>query len=125
MQVLVDGNTVAALDRNKGVKVSLPMLNTDESQKEVLCLDILVEGLGRDNSGSKFDLKGLISQDVYLNGRLLTVAEMVMTFVTSQVWQAAQHCLDKYAIWYANLHSNQQSNNTCFKFLLLLLVSKL
>lgn len=73
---------MAAFDRNKGVKVSLPMLNTDESQKEVLCLDILVEGIGRDNSGSKFDLKGLISQDVYLNGRLLTVAEMVMTFVT-------------------------------------------
>lgn len=66
----MEGNTVASLDRNKGVKISLPMLNTDLSKKEVLTLDILVEGIGRDNSGSKFDLKGLVSQDVYLNGRL-------------------------------------------------------
>ena len=66
----MEGTTVAALDRNKGSKVNLPMLNPDFSKKEVLSLDILVEGIGRDNSGSKFDLKGLVSQNIYLNGRV-------------------------------------------------------
>lgn len=63
---------VASLDRNKGVKVSLPLLSihTADKSKETLTLDILVEAIGRDNSGSKFDLKGLVSQYVYLNGKL-------------------------------------------------------
>lgn len=61
---------MAVLDRNKGCKVSLPMINTEAGKKEFVTLDILVEGIGRDNSGSKFDLKGLVSQHVYLNGKL-------------------------------------------------------
>ena len=65
---------MASLDRNKGVKVSLPLLDT--ADKEYLTLDILVEGIGRDNSGSKFDLKGLVSQDVYLNGKSQPTASL-------------------------------------------------
>ena len=65
----MEGKTVASLDRNKAVNVSLPLLGIDASDKTYLTLDILVEGIGRDNSGSKFDLKGLVSQDVYLNGK--------------------------------------------------------
>lgn len=70
VKVLIEGKTAASLDRNKGVKVSLPVLDT--ADKDFLTLDILVEGIGRDNSGSKFDLKGLVSQDVYLNGESLS-----------------------------------------------------
>jgi len=69
MQIMVEGKVVASLDRNKKAKVSLPVLDTLSSDQELVTLDILVEGIGRDNSGSKFDLKGLMSQDVYLNGR--------------------------------------------------------
>lgn len=67
---MVDGKVVAALDRNKEVKVSLPAIDASFSNKGFLTLDILVEGFGRDNGGSKFDLKGLMSQEVYLNGTL-------------------------------------------------------
>ena len=73
MQILVEGKVVASLDRNKKAKVSLPVLDTLSSDQELVTLDILVEGIGRDNSGSKFDLKGLMSQDVYLNGRHQTL----------------------------------------------------
>ena len=71
----MEGKVVASLDRNKGVKVSLPLLNsiTADKSKETLTLDILVEAIGRDNSGSKFDLKGLVSEDIYLNGELSEV----------------------------------------------------
>ncbi|KAL0030525.1 hypothetical protein WJX79_001635 [Trebouxia sp. C0005] len=70
-RIMVDGKVVASLDRNKKAKVSLPVLDTFSSDQDLVTLDILVEGIGRDNSGSKFDLKGLMSQDVYLNGDLL------------------------------------------------------
>ncbi|KAL3131686.1 hypothetical protein ABBQ38_007978 [Trebouxia sp. C0009 RCD-2024] len=72
-RVLVEGKVVASLDRNKGAKVSLLLLGIDtaDKSKEMLTLDILVEAIGRDNSGSKFDFKGLVSEDVYLNGDLL------------------------------------------------------
>lgn len=66
-QVMVEGKVVASLDRNKQAKVSLPAVAS--TNKEFLTLEILVEGIGRDNSGSKFDLKGLMSQDVYLEGK--------------------------------------------------------
>ncbi len=66
---MVEGKVVASLDRNKKAKVSLPVLDTLSSDQDLVTLDILVEGIGRDNSGSKFDLKGLMSQNVYLNGR--------------------------------------------------------
>ncbi len=66
---MVEGKVVASLDRNKKAKVSLPVLDTHSSDQDLVTLDILIEGIGRDNSGSKFDLKGLMSQDVYLNGR--------------------------------------------------------
>ena len=69
MQIMVEGKVVASLDRNKKAKVSLPVLDTLSSDQDLVTLDILVEGIGRDNSGSKFDLKGLMSQEVYLNGR--------------------------------------------------------
>ena len=69
MQIMVEGKVVASLDRNKKAKVSLPVLNTLSSDQDLVTLDILVEAIGRDNSGSKFDLKGLMSQDIYLNGR--------------------------------------------------------
>ena len=65
-QVMVEGKVVASLDRNKQAKVSLPAVAS--TNKEFLTLEILVEGIGRDNSGSKFDLKGLMSQDIYLEG---------------------------------------------------------
>lgn len=63
---------IASLDRNKGAKVSLPLLDKDtaDKSKKMLTLDIVVEAIGRDNSGSKFDFKGLVSEDVYLNGKL-------------------------------------------------------
>ncbi|KAL0019729.1 hypothetical protein WJX77_006458 [Trebouxia sp. C0004] len=70
-RIMVEGKVVASLDRNKKAKVSLPVLDTLSSDQDLVTLDILVEGIGRDNSGSKFDLKGLMSQDVYLNGDLL------------------------------------------------------
>ena len=75
LQILIGGKVVAALDRNKAVKVSLPPLDELPPQAGTgpLALDILVEGLGRDNGGSKFDLKGLMSQHVYLNGALRTL----------------------------------------------------
>lgn len=68
----MEGKVVASLDRNKGAKVSLLLLGIDtaDKSKEMLTLDILVEAIGRDNSGSKFDFKGLVSEDVYLNGKL-------------------------------------------------------
>ena len=69
LKVLVEGKTVASMDRNKHANVSLPPLNM-AGKKEYLTLEILVEGIGRDNSGAKFDLKGLVSQYVYLNGKL-------------------------------------------------------
>lgn len=72
MQIMVEGKVVASLDRNKKAKVSLPELDTLSTDQDLITLDILVEGIGRDNSGSKFDLKGLMSQDVYLNGRPLS-----------------------------------------------------
>ncbi|DBB15766.1 TPA: hypothetical protein ACH3X3_003968 [Trebouxia sp. C0006] len=70
-RIMVEGKVVASLDRNKKAKVSLPVLDTLSSDQDLVTLDILVEGIGRDNSGSKFDLKGLMSQEVYLNGDLL------------------------------------------------------
>ena len=35
-------------------------------------MDVLVKGIGRDNSGPncKVDLKGMVLQDVFLNGKL-------------------------------------------------------
>ena len=72
MQVLINGKTVAGLDRNKAVNVSLPDLAEKDSHGSHVTLDILVEGIGRDNSGSKFDLKGLVSEHVLLDGRAAT-----------------------------------------------------
>lgn len=68
MQILIDGKTVGGLDRNKAVNVSLPALDAQGARGAHVTLDILVEGIGRDNSGSKFDLKGLVSEHVLLNG---------------------------------------------------------
>ena len=65
----VEGHNVASVDRNKHTNVSLHGLNDIATAKGHLTLDILVEAIGRDNSGSKFDLKGLMSSHVYLNGR--------------------------------------------------------
>lgn len=70
-RVLVEGKIVASLDRNKHTNVSLHGLNDLETAKGHLTLDILVEAIGRDNSGSKFDLKGLMSSHIYLNDGLL------------------------------------------------------
>lgn len=58
LQIMVEGKVVASLDRNKEVKVSLPVLDTASADKDFLTLDILVEGIGRDNSGSKSISKG-------------------------------------------------------------------
>ena len=65
LQILIDGKTVGGLDRNKAVSLSLPAVASDSAH---VTLDILVEGLGRDNSGSKYDFKGLVSEHVLLDG---------------------------------------------------------
>ena len=69
----MEGKIVASLDRNKHTNVSLHGLNDLETAKGHLTLDILVEAIGRDNSGSKFDLKGLMSSHIYLNGKALSL----------------------------------------------------
>ena len=79
MQVLVNGKTTAGLDRNKAVNVSLPGLASEDSHGSHVTLDILVEGIGRDNSGSKFDLKGLISEHILLDGELFPFVLMLLT----------------------------------------------
>lgn len=76
LQMIIDGKTVAGLDRNKAVNVSLPALSTQDSHGSHVTLDILVEGIGRDNSGSKFDLKGLVSEHVLLDGNKPSDAQL-------------------------------------------------
>lgn len=67
-QILVNGKTVGGLDRNKAVSLSLPAVASDDAHGAHVTLDVLVEGLGRDNSGSKYDFKGLVSEHVLLDG---------------------------------------------------------
>ena len=65
VQVLLGGKAVGGFDRNKPSNLTLPASSkTDES----VLLEILVEAIGRDNGGAQFDVKGLTSQDVKLNG---------------------------------------------------------
>ena len=69
-QVLADGVLVGALQRNGGVSIVLG----DEAGAVAaaagdanVTLDIVVEGVGRTNTGLKFDVKGLTSGLVLLN----------------------------------------------------------
>ena len=64
--MLLDGKVVGDLDRNKGTTVMLP------ARDGGAVLDILVQGIGRDNAGAAFDTKGLQSEEVRLDGKAAT-----------------------------------------------------
>ena len=67
-QIFVDGTFVGTIDRNERTTCVLPALNNTM----VMQLDILVEAHGRQNGGcglEGFDLKGLQSDNVTLNGK--------------------------------------------------------
>lgn len=57
---------VGDLERNKGTNIMLPAIDGGA------VLDILVQGIGRDNAGAAFDTKGLQSEEVRLDGKAVT-----------------------------------------------------
>ena len=69
MQVLLNGVLVGTLERNGGTRITLPKTPFAKSQfPGQVVLDIIVEGMGRTNLGTIFDVKGLASGNVTLNG---------------------------------------------------------
>lgn len=74
VQILVMGQHIGSLDRNGPQSVVL----TDVADKiarqfdgKNITLDIIVEAVGRVNTGVDFDLKGLINPLVLLNSKTL------------------------------------------------------
>ncbi len=65
LQILANGNKVGVLSRNLGRAVSLDFTPPANGQ---VVLDVLVEELGRDNGGTEFDTKGLMSGNISLDG---------------------------------------------------------
>lgn len=73
-QVLADGMLVGAFQRNGGVSIVLGDAAgavAKAAGAANVTLDIIVEGVGRTNTGLKFDVKGLTSGLVLLNSALL------------------------------------------------------
>lgn len=69
-QVLADGVLVGAFQRNGGVSIVLGDAAgavAAAAGKNNVTLDIIVEGVGRANTGLKYDVKGLTSGLVLLN----------------------------------------------------------
>ena len=70
MQILVNGQRVGSLDRNDGQSTVLSeaadKIARANDNKNVT-MDIIVEAVGRVNTGVEFDLKGLTSPLVLLN----------------------------------------------------------
>jgi hypothetical protein len=70
-QVLVNGVKVASLQRNGDISVVLGAAADDVAKAAgdagLVILDIIVEGVGRTNTGLLFDVKGLTSGLVLLN----------------------------------------------------------
>lgn len=72
MQILVEGQRVGNLDRNGGQSVVLmdvadTIARAHDGQN--VTMDIIVEAVGRVNTGLDFDLKGLIDPLVLLNSK--------------------------------------------------------
>ena len=75
-QVLLDGRRVGRLERSGNTSLIIgDVAHADSSPaRDVAVLDIIVEAMGRANDGWRFDVKGLPSQNVFLNGMQLTYA---------------------------------------------------
>ena len=72
MQILVEGQRVGNLDRNGGQSVVLMDLADTIARAhdgQNVTMDIIVEAVGRVNTGLEFDLKGLIDPLVLLNSK--------------------------------------------------------
>ena len=72
MQILVEGQRVGNLDRNGGQSVVLMDLADTIARAhdgKNVTMDIIVEAVGRVNTGLEFDLKGLIDPLVLLNSK--------------------------------------------------------
>ena len=72
VQILVEGQRVGNLDRNGGQSVVLmdvadTIARAHDGQN--VTMDIIVEAVGRVNTGLDFDLKGLIDPLVLLNSK--------------------------------------------------------
>ncbi len=70
VQILVNGQRVGYLDRNEGQSTVLSDVADKiarANDNKNVTMDILVEAVGRVNTGVEFDLKGLISPLVLLN----------------------------------------------------------
>lgn len=65
LQVLANGNKVGTLSRNLGPAVTLDFVPPGNGE---VVLDVIVEELGRDNGGTAWDLKGLMSGNITLDG---------------------------------------------------------
>lgn len=72
-QILVNGVVIGRLDRNQEANLELgiaapPAGPVKPDNGSMAVLDILVEGYARRNTGTDFDVKGLPSTIVLLNG---------------------------------------------------------
>ena len=72
VQIMVEGQRVGNLDRNGGQSVVLmdaadTIARAHDGQN--VTMDIIVEAVGRVNTGLDFDLKGLIDPLVLLNSK--------------------------------------------------------
>lgn len=72
-QILVNGVIIGRLDRNQEANLELgistpPAGPVKPENSSMAVLDILVEGYARRNTGTDFDVKGLPSTIVLLNG---------------------------------------------------------
>ena len=67
LQILANGNKVGTLSRNLGPAVTLDFVPLENGE---VVLDVIVEELGRDNGGTAWDLKGLMSGNITLDGAL-------------------------------------------------------
>ena len=66
-QVLVEGRRVGRLQRTGPCSLVLPALGAQPAHPAAT-LDIVVEAVGRSNEGWRWDVKGLPSSDVFLDG---------------------------------------------------------
>ena len=74
MQILVNGQRVGSLDRNEGQSTVLSEVADKiarANDNKNVTMDIIVEAVGRVNTGVEFDLKGLINPLVLLNSESL------------------------------------------------------
>ena len=82
MQILVEGQRVGSLDRNSGQSVVLSEVAdriARANDNKNLTMDVLVEAVGRVNTGLEFDLKGLTDPLVVLNSEFLRAVFQILT----------------------------------------------